>query len=137
MVQNLIIAAVLIIIAGICKAIQDKISFHWHKSVFSKIKNPKVIQWFNPETSWKNKYEWFPNNKILTWLISNPLVMLTDAWHLFGFLKNFLILFTGIILPLYWWSFSYYFLFILTFHLFFTYIFSIRINNGKTINKHL
>lgn len=129
MEQNITIAIILIIISGISKAIQDKISFHWDKSVFSKIKNPKVVQWFNPETSWKNKYEWFPNNKVLTWLISNPLVSITDAWHLFGLLKNFLLLTTGIILPLYWWSFLYYFLFVSTFHLFFTYIFSIPIKN--------
>lgn len=127
MVQSIVIAGILVFIAGIAKAIQDKTSFHWEKSIFSRIKNKKLKQWFNPSLSWKNKHEWFPNNKILTWIISNPLVMITDAWHLFGFLKNFLLLSTGIILPLCWWSFSYYFLFTLTFHLFFTYFFSIRI----------
>lgn len=128
MVQSLIIAGVLLIIAGIFKAIQDKISFHWDKSIFSKIKNKKTIQWFNPILSWKNKHEWFKNNKFLTWVISNPLVLITDAWHLFGFLKNFLILLAGILLPLQLYSVLFYFVFTLTFHLFFTYIFSIRTN---------
>lgn len=128
MVQNIIISAVLIIISGISKAIQDKISFHWHKSVFSKIKKPKVLQWFNPETSWKNKYEWFPKSKTLTWIISNPLVMLTDAWHFFGMIRNLTLLAAGILLPLAWWSFLYYFIFILTFHIFFHFFLTLKNN---------
>jgi hypothetical protein len=127
-VQSLIIAGVLLIFAGVAKAIQDKTSFHWHKSIFSKIKNKKIVQWLNPELSWKNKHEWFKNNKFLTWVISNPLVLFSDAWHLFGFLKNFLLLLSGILLPLHLLSLLFYFVFTLTFHLFFTYIFSIRTN---------
>ena len=68
---EIIITISLLVISAISKAIQDKLQFHYHKSIFSKIKNQN---WWNPELSWKNKWEWFPNSKILTWLIANPLV---------------------------------------------------------------
>ena len=64
---------------AIAKAVMDSIHFNYGGSVFSKW--PK---WFNPETSWKNKWkngdrnqgEAFPGS-------STVFVSFTDGWHLF------------------------------------------------------
>lgn len=78
MIIVLIIA--LIILSGVSKAMMDTLQFHFEQSVFKNKGN-----WWNPQLSWKNKYEWFKGNKVLTWLISNPFVAITDAWHFFQF----------------------------------------------------
>ena len=77
-----IIVSFLVIIAAISKAVMDTISFHYDTSVF---KNSGT--WFNPSLSWNNKYTW-SKNKFIAWLLQNPLVLLTDAWHFFGFIQR-------------------------------------------------
>mgnify|MGYP003435395115 FL=1 len=109
----------LLIISGIAKAVQDTLDFHYWKSIFSK---SKYHNWLNPNESWENKYKWFPNSKILTWLFSNPLVLFTDAWHTFGFIRNFSIFSTIPIISGNYFLFLLYPVFTLTFHIFFTYI---------------
>lgn len=116
---NLIIITVLLIISAISKAIQDKLQFHFKKSVFRKA---KPLTWWNAELSWENKYKWFPNSKILTWLFSNPLVALTDAWHFFGLLRDFSIFICISVISENWWILLGYPIYRGVFHIFFTWI---------------
>jgi hypothetical protein len=78
----------LIILAGFFKSIMDTLAFHYEVSIFYKLFDSKYRSWFYIPVSSDNKYTWFPNSKILTWIISGPLVFITDAWHFFqmGFL---------------------------------------------------
>lgn len=61
------------------KAIADIVSEEdiWRKSWFSKFDINSYLGC--KDYTWKRKYT---NNKITTWLLSNPLVFLTDIWHL-------------------------------------------------------
>lgn len=113
------IVIILLIISGIAKAVQDIIDFYYWKSVFVKA-NPET--WWNPNMSWENKHKWFPNSKFLIWIFSNPLVLFTDAWHTFGFIRNFSIFSTIPIISGNYFLFLLYPVFTLTFHVFFTYI---------------
>lgn len=106
---------------GTTKAIQDKLQFHFENSIFSKLGN-----FWNPQQSWKNK--WKNGNKEegeKFFLSSTLLVSLTDAWHLFGLIRNFSIfLALGILIsPM---SALYYIAFILTFDSLFTYVFETK-----------
>lgn len=108
----------LIFVSGISKAIADTISFHHDKSVFKNAGN-----WFNPSLSWKNKYDWFPKSKFLTWIISNPLVFITDAWHFFGMIERVSI-FSCLFFCFQWWIIPILYLwFTIVFHIFYTWIF--------------
>ena len=72
-----------IIISAISKAISDKITFHYSKSIFKYFNNQ---QYFNPKYSWKNKYK--NGNPILGerfFLSTTMFVFLTDFWHLIQF----------------------------------------------------
>lgn len=117
MITKLVIVGVLIMISGIAKAIMDTLDFHFTTSVFKNLGN-----WWNPANSWENKYKWFPNSKFLTWMISNPLVLITDAWHFFGFIRDFTMFACIPIISGQYWLFFGYFGFITIFSLFFTYI---------------
>lgn len=83
-----------IVIAGICDAIKDTLAHHFPISIF---KDRNVYFW-DPDTSWLNKYNSTPNGlerKMLFWKIPYP-VFLTDAWHLFkGIQKTFLFIAIG------------------------------------------
>lgn len=109
----------LLFISAVSKAIMDTLQFHFETSIFKNAGN-----WFNPALSWKNKYEWFPNSKFLTWIISNPLVLITDAWHLFGFLRDMAIFACIPLLSGQYWWFIGYIPYRIVFHIFFTYIFN-------------
>ena len=90
------ISIILVILATICNAIMDVISFHYSKSVFSKL-NPK---WWDPSISWKNKYvDWDRGKQTekTIWGIKYP-TALTDAWHLF---KSIMILLMILAIVLY------------------------------------
>ncbi len=56
---------VLGILAGIGKAMRDTISFNWNKSVFNKIKNDRLLRWFQSTGKRPNHLIWF----------------LWDGWH--------------------------------------------------------
>lgn len=122
-VWQIVILSTLGTVSAISKAIQDKLQFHFDKSVFSK---SKLQQWWNPTLSWKNKHEWFPKSKFLTWIISNPLVSITDAWHLFGFLRDFSLFASIPLISQNYWLFLAYPLYRGLFHIFFTYILNKR-----------
>lgn len=117
-VWQLVVISVLLLLSGVGKAIQDKLQFHFDKSIFKNAGN-----WWNPKTSWKNKYEWFPKSKFLTWVFSNTLVSLTDAWHFFGFFRDFAIFACMPIASGNYWLFLGYPVYRAVFHVFFTWIF--------------
>jgi len=79
---TLIIILLLVFVAGASKGLSDTLQFHYSQSIFSAGKYNQ--NYFNPDLSWKNKYqdydhgdrsEAFP-------LSTTALVALTDAWHL-------------------------------------------------------
>lgn len=67
-------------LAVVANATMDEIRFHWDRW-FGKV--IKKDQWANPSKSWTNKYVKSP---FFTWLLSGPLVMFTDFWHLLKFI---------------------------------------------------
>ena len=74
------------VLAGLFEAVMDVVQFHYHKSIFKKLKNN--LFWDASE-SWKNKYKDGDPNKGPKFFLSNTLfVGLTDAWHLFKTLRT-------------------------------------------------
>lgn len=72
------ISLILVVVAGIFKAVMDTLQFHYFTSVFL----PKNPLFWNPSLSWMNK--WKSDLKTEKFLFSSTvLVFLTDAWHLF------------------------------------------------------
>jgi hypothetical protein len=118
MIQLIIISA-LLIVSAIAKAVQDKINFHYYESIF---KNAKPTSWWNPLYSHTNKHNW-SKNKFITWCLSTWAVSITDAWHLFGLIRDFSIYCAVVVALGNWWLFLGYIPFRGVFHLFFTYIF--------------
>jgi len=81
------ISIIFLILAGFFNSIMDIIVHKWDISIFSKIKNDKLLQFINPTLSWINK--WKNNNykqgeKFIG--SSTIFVMFTDLWHLCQFL---------------------------------------------------
>jgi hypothetical protein len=74
------------VLAAVCVAIMDTLKHHYTKSIFYK-DEPKHRQWWNPDFSWRNKYE----NRDVSYGRNNKWIVLTDAWHFF---KALMILFT-------------------------------------------
>jgi len=86
-----IIPIVLYCISGICDAVIDTLQFHFSTSIFSG-KNDK---YWNPRVSWTNKYIDNDQRKGLKYYYSNSVfqinvpIILSDAFHLFKFLREF------------------------------------------------
>lgn len=120
-IWKIVVICILLIISAIAKAIQDTLQFHYWKSVFSKSKNE---QWWDPNLSWENKYKWFPKSKLLTWLISNPLVFITDGWHTFQLIRDLTIFSCFPIGFENYWLFLLYIPYRLIFHVCYTYLFT-------------
>ena len=119
---NYLIVGLLIFVAALSKAIQDKIQFHFHKSIFKNLGT-----FWNPEESWKRKYKNNDPNQGELFLGSTTIfVSLTDAWHLFGLIRNFSLVLSISIASNNFWFLIGYILFTSTFHLFFTYILSTK-----------
>ena len=113
-----IVVALLITFAGIAKAIQDTIQFHFSTSVFAKLGD-----YWNPQTSWKRKYKNCDPKQGETFLGSTTIfVSLTDAWHLFGLIREFSLIGALSIATLNPWLLLGYVLFVSVFHIFFTWI---------------
>lgn len=73
---------IFVILASIMNAVMDKIQFHWSKSVFSKIKNKKILAWANPDGSWRNKWKNGNPDEGERFLGSSTVfVRFTDLWH--------------------------------------------------------
>ena len=80
----LIISIVLLIIAGIGKAVMDTLQFHFSTSVF---KNLVLNYWWNPSISWRNKYKNKDPEQGEAFLGSTTVFcFLTDAWHFAQFI---------------------------------------------------
>jgi hypothetical protein len=85
MYSYLIVSGLFLILTGICKAVSDKLQFHFHESVFRNLNQ----MWWNPELSWQNKWEQGdPKFGPRFWLSTTVLVFVTDAWHFFNWLRN-------------------------------------------------
>jgi hypothetical protein len=101
----LIIPLAILAIAANCT--MDEIRFHW-KRIFAywfKMPGNGSERWFNPAYSWNNKYQW-TKNKYLQWILSSPLVFITDFWHFLKFIMLNSIYGIIIILmdsPIKWW----------------------------------
>lgn len=112
------IIVILLFVSAVAKAVMDKLQFHFDKSVFATAKNK---QWWNPKLSNKNKYT-ISKNKFLTWCFSTWLVSVTDAWHLFGFIRDFSLFAALVVGSGNYWFFLLYPFYRLNFHLFFHYL---------------
>jgi hypothetical protein len=80
----MIFAIILLIIAGISKAVKDRIMTGWSTSKFKKWGFNR--EWWDNQISWRNK--WKIENGIVSQkekfpLSSTVLVFVTDAWHCF------------------------------------------------------
>jgi hypothetical protein len=101
--NNLLIIALLVVIAAASKAIQDKISFHFYTSDFSSWGD-----WWNPAVSWK--FKWKPEPLLAGKLVerfpgsSTVFAFTSDAWHFFQMVEascwQFSISF--LLFPLWW-----------------------------------
>lgn len=110
---------ILLSFSGIAKAIQDKLQFHFHKSVFKNLGD-----YWNPETSWKRKWKNGDPKQGERFLGSSTIfVSLTDAWHLFGLIRDFLFVASISVATLNPWYLLGYIIFFVNFHIFFTWIF--------------
>ena len=79
----------LAILAIMASATMDEVRFHWSRTFaywFNRREgvNVNIELWFNPNYSWNNKYRW-TKNKYLQWVLSSPLVFITDFWHFMKF----------------------------------------------------
>lgn len=76
-------STILILLAALCNGLMDTISHHFPISIFSKIKNQKIKQWFKSE--WQEAYvnrDVAQGRKKLFWKIPFPTPFL-DGWHFF------------------------------------------------------
>ena len=116
-----LIVGLLLLIAGICKAIQDTLEFHFDSSIFKKIKNQ---DYWNPLNSWKRKWKNDDIKQGEKFLGSSSIfVSLTDAWHFFGLIRDFSFVAAATIASLNPWYLIGYIIFFGSFHIFFTWIF--------------
>jgi len=134
MAYQIIISVLCAIIAGVARAVSNKIIFHYRTSVF------RYKEWFNPEKSWRNKWKLENGNpkvvngkKVERYFGSSTIfVLFTDAFHLFEFIFRItfatsFIMATLLLSKSVWFAFSYlidYLIFAGTFHIFFTYFFT-------------
>jgi len=120
MIVKSILVVIFVIIAAISKAVQDKIQYHFYESKFKKMSD-----FWNPEKSWKFKYKDGDPKKGDRFLGSSTFfVGFTDAWHLFGLIRN-VSLFSSIVCASgLWWMIFTYPIFTGTFTLFYKVIFS-------------
>lgn len=105
MIVLIILVLVCWSLAAVCNAVMDVLAFKYKKSIFRNW-NP---DFWNPSRSWRNKYKnkEEPNGPAF-FGSTTFLVFTTDAWHLFQFLSNSLIVLSIVLVfnhfanP-YWW----------------------------------
>ena len=86
---SLTIGILLVLIAGMSKAIMDKVQFHYHKSIF-KLDPIRYNQPFwDPLISWQNKYKVDSMTEPKFYGSTTFFVFVTDAWHLFQMIMIF------------------------------------------------
>jgi hypothetical protein len=82
----LLIAATLIALGGMCYGLKETVSHHY--GAFAERFPQADPAWWNPDLSWRNKYEGGdPERGPAFWLSTSALVLVTDAYHLFGDLQ--------------------------------------------------
>lgn len=111
----------LVLVSAIAKAVQDGLQTKYDVSVFTKAKNQS---YWNPLISWKRK--WKNGDKAQGerfWLSSTWLVGLTDAWHLFGTIRDGALFICVPVLSGNYWSFLLYPVYRGVFHVFYHYAF--------------
>lgn len=85
--RNKIITNSLVFTAGTAKGFNETLSFHW-KEFHRQFPNANA-KWFNPDVSWRNKYE---NDDPAAgpdfFLSTTVLVMFTDQYHLNNFISK-------------------------------------------------
>lgn len=74
----IILTIVLIVLAGVCKAVADTLTHHYANSIFAD-KNP---QFWNAEISWQNK--WKNGDSTQGRKYNKMFDGFTDAWHIFN-----------------------------------------------------
>lgn len=115
---------ILIALAATCKAISDKLQFHFTTSIFQDLG-----EFWNPKESWKRKWKNGDKTQGEAFRFSSTwLVAFTDAWHLFQSLQwhfiiiaivlnysltpyqilDFMILRFGIYVPFFHYPFTYF-----------------------------
>lgn len=92
---SLAIGIILASIAGMSKAIMDKLQFHYHKCIFKFDPVRYNQNFWDPTLSWSNKYKEGSMTEPKFFGSTSYFVFLTDAWHLFQMLM-LICLFIGI-----------------------------------------
>ncbi len=102
--MNLLLAIFLFILFALSNAMMMEIRSHWDR-VFAHWFPPGKDSWWNPATSWQNKYKWWPQ-----WLFKTALVFTTDFWHFLqtlGLTSIFLLFLLYENKDLRWWQYGY------------------------------
>jgi len=69
------------ILAASCNSVMDTLSHHYSTSIFINFRN---YDYWNPVTSWRNKYKHGNKDEGPAFFLSTGLlVAFTDGWHLF------------------------------------------------------
>lgn len=79
----ILLLCLLLLTSAISNAIVDCIQHHYHRSIFSRFNQ----QWWNPELSWKNKYN-ISSNRLLSMFFTTWGVTFTDAFHCFKMIRD-------------------------------------------------
>jgi len=85
-----VIGIILIILAGICKAVMDTVADHYDNSIFASKDFNKYF--WDKSISWMNKYKNDMPPRERFWGSTTIFVFVTDAWHLFQFLSYWLLI---------------------------------------------
>jgi hypothetical protein len=83
-----IIALLFIIGSAASEAVMDKLQFHYTRSIFTKNPSKYNKLFWDPKTSWVNKWKDSSAKEEKFKGSSTIFVFTTDAWHLFKFFKN-------------------------------------------------
>ena len=120
-IWQIVVVCILLFISAVAKAIMDKLSFHYSSSVFPKL--TKAENFWNPQFSWRNKYKNGDSKQGEKFLGSSTIfVGLTDAWHLFGLIRDLFVIICFTIITLNPYYLLIYPLYRLVFHIFFTFV---------------
>jgi hypothetical protein len=103
-----ITVALLLVLSGIAKAVNNTLLYHYFDSVFYCSKNARF---WNPSRSWKNKYkDWDGMNRRPKFFGSTTfLAWTTDAWHLFDTMQLTCLQSAGLLPVFYFYSLSFWY----------------------------
>lgn len=85
-ITTIIPVLLLLLLAGLAKAVADTLQFHYRDSIFPQAATTRLLgltrAWYDPAQSWRNKYRSYPEDQRPAFPgAKGPLVFLTDAWH--------------------------------------------------------